>query len=416
MSIFTNSVTRATTCAGLSFLAAAAMGSTAFSQELRLLVPAGGTGDGLIELAEQYNDAQPDVRITAQRFPSGDPYSQAVVTQLQSGSGPDLIFTNGGWGALESILDLGSAGRLLDLSDTAIADVVPEAAQDTYWLDGELYGLPLSLLHVGMVYNANLLEEHDIELPADEAGFLEFCAETLDLGFSAASVSGPGPLYMIAAIANTRVYTDNPEWNAQREAGEVTFGESQGWRETFEYYQDMAEAGCFQPGFEAAGIPQLFAAMAGAQVLTGVGPATLMGAVMGMNPEIDLRMTTWVGGGENGRVAIADYNDSLSINAATEHEDAAVAFVEWVAEPAQQAVFAEVAGGTPLSVADTLEFGDRYADLVPYHEAGRVTGLPHTAWRNVEVRDAINAGANGLVTGQFTVDEVLAMLDEAWDD
>lgn len=399
--------------AAIGVLLATSGASIGQETTLRLIVPVSGSGDALSKLAQQYGEATDGVTVNIQSFPAGDHYGQALVTQLQSGAGVDLMYTNAGYGALEAMLPLGEAGRLADMSAASWAAEVPSSAKPDYMLGDALYGLPLSLTSVGMVYNGALLNELGITYPTTEDEFFAACATAAEQGKSFSSAAGPSPFYIIETLAASKVYAANPDWNEQRRNGAVSFADTPGWVDTFETYARMASEGCFQRGFEAAGIPDLFGAMAGGLVVSGIGPATLAGAVMGMNPEVTLTVGPWPAA-EN-TVALGYYNDAISINAASANLDAAKAFVDWLAQPEQLETYASTAGGVAPSSAAAGNFPPLVAGLAPYYSAGQIVGMPHTGWPNAEVRDAINRGAAQLVTGQASVAEVLGAMDAAWD-
>lgn len=380
---------------------------------LRLVAPASAVGDALEQLAQDYAAQTEGVTFTIQKFPSGDNYGQAVITQIQSGAAPDLIYTNAGYGSLESLMPLGEAGHLADLSAGDWTGDFPESARDVYYDDDVLYGLPLSLMSVGLIHNTEMmLDRLGIAYPETEEEFFAACAAAAEQGVSFSAASGAFPYYIVETIAASKVYTETPDWNAKRRAGEVTFADTPGWTETFETFARMAEEGCFQRGFEAASVPDLFAVMAGEQGASNVGPVTLAGAVLRMNPALSLELGPWPSGDET--VALGFYNDALSVAATSEHLDAALAFVDWLAEPEQQRTFTGVAGGT--APADVVEgtFPPMVERLAPYYSSGEIVGLPHTGWTKLEVRDTLNRGATQIVTGQATIDEVLEALDTAW--
>lgn len=394
-------------------IASTALPALAQDVTLRLVAPASAVGDALEQLAQTYAAETGGVTFTVQKFPSGDSYGQAVVTQIQSGAAPDLIYTNAGYGRLESLMPLAQAGHLADLSAGAWVADFPESARDVYY-DGEaLYGLPLSLTSVGLIHNTAMMDRLGIAYPETEEDFFAACATAAGQGVSFSSASGAFPYYIVETIAAAKVYAETPDWNARRRAGEVSFATTPGWAETFATFARMAEEGCFQRGFEAASVPDLFAAMAGEQGATNVGPVTLAGAVLRMNPTLSLAVGPWPSG-EN-TVALGFYNDALSVAAGSPNLDAALGFIDWLAEPEQQRAFTAIAGGTARADVAEGTFPAMIERLAPYYSAGEIVGLPHTGWTRLEVLDTLSRGATQIVTGQATIDEVLAALDAAWD-
>lgn len=381
---------------------------------LRLALPTSGSGDALAALAETYSAAQADVSIQVQRFPAGPGYGQGILTQLQSGAGPDIFFTNGGYGALESLLPLGKNGQLADLSGAAWEPNIPPAAREAYYVGDALYGLPLSMVWVGGVYNPAVLDQLGIEYPQTEEALLAACATAKAQGLSFSTALGSSPYYFIETVAVSTVYKDMPDWNARREAGEVTFAGTPGWAEAIGMFKRLAEADCYPEGFEATTIPELFALLAGGHAASGLGPITLAGAVMRMNPEITLRMAPWAAGEDS--VAVGFFNDAVSVNAASANTDAAKAFVDWLAAPEQQQLYGQMSGGTSIHDLAQGNFSPMVEGLGSYYAEGRFLPIPHITWERPQVLEALNRGGSAVVTGQMTIEQALADMDAAWDN
>lgn len=381
---------------------------------LRFALPTSGSGDALAALAETYAASRADVAIQVQRFPAGPGYGQGILTQLQSGAGADLMFTNGGYGSLESLLPLGRNGQLADLSGAPWEAVIPEAARDAFYLEGALYGLPLSMVWVGGVYNPAVLEQLGITYPHTEEELFAACATARAGGLSFSTALGMSPFYFIETVAVSTVYVDTPDWNERREAGEVSFSDTPGWAEAINMFVRLAAAGCYPEGFEATTIQELFALLAGGRAASGLGPITLAGAVMRMNPDITLRMAPWADGDES--VAVGFFNDAVSVNAASANIDAAKDFVAWLADPEQQRTYGRLSGGTSLVDLAEGVFSPMVEDLGALYASGRFLPIPHVTWQRPQVLEALNRGASAVVTGQMTIEQALAGIDAAWDN
>lgn len=397
-----------------AFALAVLAGPGAAQTTIRILAPASGSGNAFAELATAYSAANPGVTVQVERVPSGDPYAQALLTQLQAGSGADLIFTNGGWGAPESLMPMAEAGRLHDLSGRAFAAQYTDQIVPDFWHDGGLYGLPLSMLNVGLVYNVDLMASLGAEPPRTFEQLLALCPVARAAGLSALGLAGASPFYFLETVAVSTLYGAEPDWNDRRAAGEVTFAGSEGWVEALNRVQQLAAADCLQPGVEAATPPMMFAEIAGGNALMSVSPTTMMGAVSGMNPNIRLTMVPFPGTTEADTVAIGFFNDALSVNASSANLEATLAFLDWLALPEQQQFYASVAGGVTPSDALAGNFTGRLEGMAPYFAAGRTASIPHHTWLNPRVRATLNSSGNGLFAGIKTPEQVLADLDSAW--
>jgi raffinose/stachyose/melibiose transport system substrate-binding protein len=397
-------------------LGLAAMGAGALAQDgtVRVVAASSGSGNALVELAKAYVASHPGSNVEVQQIPVGESYTQAILGQLQGGAGPDIIFTNAGYGAPESLVPLGASGALLDLSSESWAAGIPADARADFGAQQAIWGLPLALLSVAIIYNADVVADLGVALPATYPELLKLCATAKAVGKSAFGVPGSNPYFFIQAIAAQTVYADDPAWNQKRQAGEVTFEGTEGWHVALDRYQEMAKQGCFFPGFEVAGVSQLFAAIAGGDVLMAIGPTTLMGGVKAMNPAINLKMAPFPGETADTNQVIAFYNDAVGVNVNAAEPEAAKAFIAWLAEPEQLAEYSNIAGGVPPGDVALLKFPEALRDLVPSFEAGRTISAPHFGWPSAEVRAELVRGASGLVTGQTSTADVLRAMDAAW--
>ncbi|SFZ84638.1 raffinose/stachyose/melibiose transport system substrate-binding protein [Devosia enhydra] len=397
-------------CALSVLTAGAALAQT----QVRLLAPASGSGVGFAAIAEKFNAAQSDVKVEIQRVPSGESYAQAMFTQLQAGAGADLIFTNAGYGAPESMLPLAEAGQLADLTDRAFAAEFPPERVAEYWSDGKLYGLPLSLTNVGLVYNVDLLAQNGLTPPETFEELLALCDKAVSLNKSAVGIAGSSPFYFYEAVAVGTVFVEDPDWSEKRTAGETTFAGTPGWTAAFERVKTMLDRQCFPVGVQAITPPQLFADIAAGNVLMAVGPTTLMGAVVNMNPAITLKMRPFPNDAAERTAAMSVYNDALSVNAKSANQDAAFAFLDYLSQPEQMAEFVKLAGGTAPADAAAGAFPPALEDMVPFYAEGRVHTVPHHAWREPAVRGVLISSGGAFLAGSKTAAEFVADLDAAW--
>jgi raffinose/stachyose/melibiose transport system substrate-binding protein len=392
------------------------MTSAAFAQSttLRILAPASGTGQGITKMAEKFKQERGDIDVQIQQVPSGENYAQAMLTQLQAGAASDILFTNSGWGAPESVMPLGEAGHLEDLSAQPWAADFPESRVPEDWLNGKLLGLPLSMTNIGLVYNQKLYDELGLTVPKTFDELLEVCKAADAKGKRAIGVSGSSSFYFYQSVALSTVFAENPNWSQDRADGKVTFSDTPGWHEALERVEAMKQAYCFPLGVQAVVPPQLFADIAAGNVISAVGPTSLMGAVKGMAPDIDLRLTAFPGTSADDTLAMGIFNDTLSVNANAENKEAALAFLEFLATPENMAEYSVIAGGTaPADVAAGV-FPEALSDLSAFYTSDKVFSVPHHSWKAAEVRGTLIADGSAFFADTITIEKFLADLDAAW--
>lgn len=361
-------------------------------------------------MAKAYMQENPGVTITLNPQPF-DRYGETLRTQVQSGNASDVVQTTPGRGQPQSAVALAEANFLLPL------DMVPAGADaDLLGLDGDFYALPVDLSATGTVFASATADGLGVDAPADTDELLRACASATDEGASFFALAGSVPSntgLMALSISATRVYSADPDWNAQRASGDVTFADTEGWRNTLQTVIDLNEGGCFQPGAEGGGFDAITGGLAQGTSLAAFIPGSS-----------DLPRSAPDAGIEVRAFPVADDEDpflfvgpisALSITSTAADPDAATAFLEWMAEPAQSERFAELSGTLPASgLADADLSEGMYAPVADLIAEGAYIPLPRSGWPNAQVYEQLSVGTQGLITGQRTVDEVLAALDTAW--
>lgn len=366
---------------------------------------------------QAYSD-ETGVEIEVIPYPS-EAYNQQVTTQLQAGNAADVMILAPGTGQAISVVTLAEAGLLAPLGGDS-ASVIPAGTENLYEYEGEIYGQPTGLMPVGYVFNAAAASEVGIdEYPSTYEEMLEMCTTAREGGKTFTVLAGSVPFntgLLSQLISATRVYENTPDWNEQRAAGNVTFADSDGWRETLEDIIELKDSGCFQDGVEGGTFDTITAGMGGGTALTAALPgsaATSIGAATGL--ELQVRAFPPAEGQGEYMMASANYAWALNAKADDAVKESVQAFLDWVAQPEQAKAFADLAGMVPITGATSADLLPPYQAVGDLLESGAFTGLPNATWPNPAVYDTLGVGVQGLLTGQKTVDQVLEEMDAAWD-
>lgn len=371
-------------------------------------------------LAEAYEKANPNVTITLNPVPN-DTYGDTLRTQLQAGNASDVIQSEAGSGQTRSIVPLAEAGFLEPLGSSA-TDLIPEGGESLFVVDGETYGQPLVLQYTGLIYNQTTAEGAGVDgFPTDWDEFIDLCTDMRDQGKTALLVAGaaaPNAGMLAMNIAATRVYAENPDWNADRIAGDTTFAESEGWKDTFQAIIDLNDAGCIQDGAVGGGFDVLTNGITSGSGLGFFGPLASATELLQAAPDQDFVAHAFPPAASGDQAfGIASPTYSLSITEASKKKEAAQDFLDWVAEPEQAGLFAEVSGGLPITGISDVDLSDTvYAPVEDLLKNGEFTALPNQSWPTAAVYEALAKGVQGVLTGQSTVDSVLESLDAAWEN
>ena len=167
-----------------------------------------------------------------------------------------MIATTPGSGELSSIVQLADAGLLEPVTDSA-KELVPAGGEDLFIVDDKIYGVPQGLTVSGLVVAGAGLAPLGLDpFPATTEELIAKCGELSKMGLSLIVLAGgaaPNTGLAAMTIAAGAVYADDPDWNAKRLDGDVTFADSEGWQTTLETILELEENGCFQEGSAGAG-------------------------------------------------------------------------------------------------------------------------------------------------------------------
>lgn len=410
--------------AGALILAGCSVGAASDTsdgpQEFSLAYAISATTDNPYEiLAKQYMSENPEVKITLNGIPV-DTYGQTLTTQFNAGNASDLLQAAPGSGQGSSIIPLAEAGYLAPLDDSA-TDLIPVGSETQFQVDAKTYGLPLSITYAGTIVNATAREAAGIEFPTDFNALLDECASQAAAGgslFSLAGAAPPNTGIMAMGISATRVYSSDPDWNQKRIDGDVTFADSDGWKDTLQTIIDMNAAKCFQPGKESAGIDALINAVVGGTSLAMFAPSGGYADLERISPDQEFVVDQVPpASSDDEAFGLVSANYALSLNAAAETNKAALAYMAWMEEPEQSKAFAEAQGSLPVSGIQEYDLANSpYAAVADVITSGSYVPLPNAAWPNAAVYDALGTGVQGLLTGQMSVDQVLQSMDDAWGE
>ena len=127
------------------------------------------------EAAKAFHDTHPNVTIEIANI--GDPdYSSKLKVMLGSDEAPDMFFTLSG----DYLYKFQRAGSVLDLTkyyenDSEWNDSFIASAKVPFETGGGIYGVPFRIITKQMVYNKDLFEQQNVEVPTTWEEFMEVC-------------------------------------------------------------------------------------------------------------------------------------------------------------------------------------------------------------------------------------------------
>lgn len=362
-----------------------------------------------------FEKANPDIAVKVQYLPV-DTYGQVVQTRFQSGNGPDLVWGSPGTGNPNALGLLEAQGNLVDLSDQAYADSVPDI---TGLRTGDvLYGIPVGVFPIGMAVNTTALEASGTTVPTTFDELLDQCRIAADNGYSFVSIAGQGSglgSLFLATLASQWVLEKNPDWIEQRLAGETTIAGTPEWKTTIDRYVAMKDADCYPQGAASTDTGQQIADLSAGKSVTGVVPADAIVQIAAGAPDAKFEMYPFPGDTvESTRLPIS-FGQGLGINKASKHVEAAEAFLTFLQKPENQKLLADGLGAVSLGDYNDGNLTGIIASLSDIIASGQTVAYMPLQFPNPDVLTVLGNDVTGLLTGQITEEDALTNLDTAWD-
>ncbi len=370
------------------------------------------------ELARRY-EAKTGIKVNFELYAPSDAYSQKVRAAAQGANLPDIF------GVLGEKRDFSSfikAGFILDLTSYMLEDnakwknsFFPKALAVNEFNDGNsyavasgIYGVPIDIMTIQMVYNKALFKELGLNPNRPPQTFEELLGigKKLKAANLQGLVSGWGEIWMIDCLANNYAFNImGKDKVIATIKGEVPYTDPD-WVKVLSLFKEMQESGLLANGIVTMvnkTAEQLFAnekavfAFNGSwcvNVYKGMNPKLEYGAFLPPKASDKYPMAIWGGAGS-----------SFMINARSKNKEEAVKFLRWLTEVSQQAYLAETTNNLPAnkdSINKISEVMASFAKAMDYATHPNVWGVSEFS----PVIEAFDKGIQSIIIGEKTPEQV----------
>ena len=308
-------------------------------------------------------------------------------------------------------------------SDTLgeISDEVKNLVTYTYDAGGKTYGVGAVESTSGIIYNKEIFEENNVELPKTFDEFLDVCTTFQNAGVTplAAGLKSWEPLLKSSMAFVTAEYLSTDEGKGFGEKyrnGEVTMDGT--WNPYIETWSQLIDNGVYTADMTGIDHDQALEQFAtGGSAMFCSGPWDY-DAIMEKNPELQLDMMPFYGTKESAGWLIGGPGCGFAANASSKNLDAVKKVLAAISTTdGQNALWQNNQGGSSYlngvefdlpeaytSVAGALAAGNVYC---PWNEWGSAAGAHETYGTEMQ---SYLLGAQDLSTTLQTVDEVVSEL------
>jgi ABC-type glycerol-3-phosphate transport system substrate-binding protein len=304
-----------------------------------------------LKLAEQYQ-RETGIKVNFELYAPSDSYIQKIVASAQARVLPDIYGIIDKKKIVASFIESGFVSDLTVEFEKNNAEwknsFFPKALAVNVFVDGNIYniqpgiyGVPIDVTNVQMLFNEGLLEKAGIEGPPKT--FEEFIKDIRSLRRIGISgfVSGWGEMWMIECFASNYAFNIMGEEKVMATIrGEVPYTDPD-WIKVFQIFSTLRDEGAFIEGIVTKpnkNAEQDFALERAAFAFNGswcvnvyndMNPNLRYGAMLppAINPNLPMKI--WGGAGS-----------SFVVNNTSKNKQAAIDFLRWLTQKDQQVVLA----------------------------------------------------------------------------
>jgi raffinose/stachyose/melibiose transport system substrate-binding protein len=380
----------------------------------------GGSQPAFNVLIPNFERVYPSITVNVTYVSSVAVLQQLETTELAAGNGPDVLTTYPGCGNSVSVCALGPAGYLAPMIN---APWTKRSLPLVLSLDKDgptLVVFSPQVAPEGVFTNDGLFRKLGLKVPQTFPQLIDLCRQAKADGTAALIWAGGNAAalsLLVQDLAVATVYGKDRHWTAEQKAGTVTFDGTAGWHQALQEVIDMNDAGCFQPGVTGTSLPSAQAEFAQGQGLMLASLSSDKGAIDTSSPQFSYSFSAFPGGTDPHQIrTLINLGGALSVNARSSaaNQAAAQTFIDFIARPKQDALYAELTGGLTQYEFLKKQLPAFMAPSAEVFADNEYVIAPNRFWWNPDVQAALQQYGVGLLTGQTTIDQVLQAMDAAW--
>ncbi|MGN9783969.1 ABC transporter substrate-binding protein [Nonomuraea sp. ZG12] len=390
----------------------------AASEDKVLTLAAAGQGPAKAAVAA-FEKANPGVTVKTIFTEDDASYQQQIRTQLSSGTAPDVFRMWPGGGNTMAVRDLSKDGMLMDLSAERWAGGLgPDLKAVTSDPAGKVVAVPVTIGAIGAVWNDQALRASGLAKPATWPQVLAFCRDAkakgvvpFALGLKSAWVTQLVPYALTASL----VYGPTRDFTQRQLDGKAAFADS-AWKQALEKYLEMRDEGCFNDSPNGVGYDEQMRMFGQGKALGVVHVLSAVQSAIEYAPQgTTFSMTPFPAtDSADGTYVPVSVGIVYGVNAKAENPALAKKFMEFLASPEGQALYATASGSSPALTSPAFKADALQQPVLDAVESGRSTLYPDQSWPNAKVQQEHLTSIQELFNGTVDVPTVLSRMDKAF--
>ena len=343
-------------------------------------------------------------------------YGQVLSTKIAASEAPDTfqVFPSKSGYFLQ-----GEKNMLLDITNETWQADVMDGVKAQMMINGKIYAIATVQHILPVLYNKKLFKQAGIEkLPTTPEEFMDICAKLKTAGITPLTVMGKnnGLFFETFSMAPALVFGKDMEWQRKREAGEVKFQTSEGWKRVFTLLEDMFKKGYFIDKPNTIGYPEsinIFCKGKAAMMMLGNWEFTNIQKSGGTDFEFGGFFFPTEAGVP--LVYPGSIGDMFSASADTKYPNESKQFLGYFGVKRGEDAAVEFGGLPTTKKADMEKLNPVIKELMPVIQANKSYTFLGNEWPS-GFGDFCNQGAQAMMAGKMTVEDILKDADKQFDD
>ncbi len=340
-------------------------------------------------------------------MPSSDQYDSVLQARLTGDDAPDLYTIHS-----NNIKTYHEAGYLKELSGEALAGKIFDNVKQTVSVEGQLLALPIESTAWGVLYNKDIFEECQLEVPNTLEELKNVCQVLKEKGYTPFLLAYQEqwvPQLMTALAIGGKVSGDLPDWLDRMYADNGSYSEISDIFDVIDVIMQNGTERAMEEGSEAGSAD--FANGKAAMYLQGTWASN---TIMTTNPEMNMGVYALpVNNNEACTLINLSTSTTLGVYPDSENLDIALKFANYVLDDNDSSALFQSCGFNPIATVHNYETSSWVKEAYEYVEAGR-------SYQDLVLPSSVTDEQGKLLqeyyVGSVTKEDMIKILDSKFKD
>ena len=340
-------------------------------------------------------------------MPSTDQYDSVLQARLTGDDAPDLYTIHS-----NNISTYYEAGYLADLSGEALASKIFDNVKKTVTKEDKLLALPIESTAWGVLYNKDIFEKCNLQVPNTLDELKNVCQVLKDNGYTPFMLAYQEqwvPQLMTALSIGGKVSGELPDWLERMYADNGSYSEISDIFDLIDVVMQNGTDRAMEEGSEAGSAD--FAIGKAAMYIQGTWASN---TIMTTNPDMNMGVQALpVTNNKNSTLINLSTSTTLAVYPESKNLDIAMKFANYVLDDKDSAALFQSCGFNPIASIHDYETSSWVKEAYEYVEAGR-------AYQDLVLPNSVT-NEQGLLlqeyyVGSVTKEDIIEALDKAFKE